>query len=536
MDLAEDSAKENSLLSWADSVQLAPYVPAAPTSLRSSRTIDFALASGLPVSIQTYEGGTTSDHKPIISSVPWETSETKYARNVHWKVFSLFCEFVYSYWENRWHMNCLNEVYDDYVSFMSLLTDRCTSLFPLNKYQIALPRELRAFMSHTRALSFKQKRNKDTDLKNTVRLRRRYAKNELKLFLLNRFTSSVTARNCPSPSSVSFWSRTKKYMKNSSPQLSGFLLHDGQVVRDPVSMCAAAASYYEEFFKEPIVTRPHPYVDGPEVEWDNYHEDIPKATYEEVVRIVHYVKKKKSCDANGLSSFMFSSLPLKHWSLLLKIFNHSLETGEVPLKWKDTRMIILARKQSLCDPSATRPISLLDVFSKVNEKLFLERFTKVVKRRGLLPDSQSGFRGKFRLQTRVLLFLEEVSSLMSNSSPVSTLFIDFKSAFDALWYIGCIGKLKRMGIFKNYLRWIQEWLSNRRAFIEISGHRSKWFPILKGGPQGSCFTPQLFICYHADLCDFFQFCSSFCFADDLAAVLAGRIGTKYSEQCLDLER
>ena len=36
--------------------------------------------------------------------------------------------------------------------------------------------------------------------------------------------------------------------------------------------------------------------------------------------------------------------------------------------------------------------------------------------------------------------------------------------------------------------------------------------------------------------DFLAWCSSHFFADDLAAVLAGQMGIKYSKQCLDLEK
>jgi hypothetical protein len=43
---------------------------------------------------------------------------------------------------------------------------------------------------------------------------------------------------------------------------------------------------------------------------------------------------------------------------------------------------------------------------------------------------------------------------MANSSPVSTIFVDFKAAFDQLWFEGCLGKLKRMGLPKAYLFWI----------------------------------------------------------------------------------
>ncbi|CAF4438722.1 unnamed protein product, partial [Rotaria magnacalcarata] len=195
-----------------------------------------------------------------------------------------------------------------------------------------------------------------------------------------------------------------------------------------------------------------------------------------------------------------------------------------------------SKKEPICHPVSTCPTSLLDVFLKVNEKFFLCRFSDILKRRGILPDTQSGFREDFRLQTRVLLFFEQVSSLMANSSPVATIFVDFKAAFDQLWFEGCIGKLKQLGIPKDYLRWIDTWLTGRRAYIEIAGKKSRWFNILKGCPQGSIFSPTLFITYHSDMGDFLGFCMSHFFADDLAAVLAGSIGMKFSSQCLDLER
>ena len=136
-------------------------------------------------------------------------------------------------------------------------------------------------------------------------------------------------------------------------------------------------------------------------------------------------------------------------------------------------MLLLAKKDSICKPALTRPSSQLDVFLKVNEKLFLSCFTDVIKRRDLLPDPQSGFRVDFRLQTRVLLFIEKVTSLISNSPPIATLFVDFKATSDQLWFEDCLGKLKRMGILRAYLRWIESWLKERRAYIEIAGKKSR---------------------------------------------------------------
>ena len=225
-----------------------------------------------------------------------------------------------------------------------------------------------------------------------------------------------------------------------------------------------------------------------------------------------------------------------HWSLLLPLFNHSFRTSFFPSRWKDTRVILLAKKDPICSPSVTRPISLIDCFQKICEKLFLSRFRSVLSRRGILPNCQSGFRERSRLQTRVLLFLDDVYMYMSNSAPVASIFIDFKSAFDQLWFLGCIGKLKRLGIPILFCNWIESWLVNRRCFIEINNKKSRWFEIEKGGPQGSVLTPTIFITYHSDLDISLPSSVNHLFADDLVGVISGQIGLKFSDQCLDLEK
>ena len=245
---------------------------------------------------------------------------------------------------------------------------------------------------------------------------------------------------------------------------------------------------------------------------------------------------KKSRDAHGLNNFMLKFLDPAHWQLLLDLYNRSFTSAILPKAWKDTRMLLLAKKESICEPAQTRPISLLDTFQKIGEKLFLSRFRSVLSARGLLPNNQSGFREKFRLQTRLLLFIEDLSSVMANSSPAATLFVDFRNAFDMLWHEGCLGKLEQMGIPRAYLKWIRAWLENRQAFIEIQGAKSRWFNIGRGSPQGGVLSPTLFISFHADMPEVLSWCSSHLFADDLAAIVSGQIGLKFCNQCLDLEK
>jgi hypothetical protein len=472
VDLNQDTNKAESLLCWADKQFLAPFSPDTPTSLRSNRIIDYAFARGMSVDIQIHRGNTTSDHLPILAIIPTKSIHNNIGKNVHWKVFSLFSEYTFSFWEEKWKLENLDVLYNDYIKFIFLLTARCTTVFPLEKYRAAIPVELRSFLSYIRALSFRQLRTKSSELKTEINFLRKMAKKELKSFFSAQVSSSLQLRNTSSPAAISFWSKCKRYLKPSSSSLHAFITSSGQITKDPEEMCEIAADFYEDFFKKSDILRPHPYTDSPVIEFENKDELIPEVTIEELTLTVHAKRKKKSLDAHGISNYMFNFLSDCHWTLLLQLYNLSFQNAVLPSAWKDTRMILLAKKDSICPPSLTRPISLLDSFQKIGEKLFLTRFRDVLARRGILPDNQSGFRNSFRLQTRLLLFLEDIYSLMSNSAPVCTIFVDFRAAFDQLWFSGCLGKLYRVGIPLSYLNWIEAWLLNRRCFIEISGKQS----------------------------------------------------------------
>ena len=168
-------------------------------------------------------------------------------------------------------------------------------------------------------------------------------------------------------------------MKSTSSSLHSFILLRKEVIKTPNKICEVAADYYENVFKEPEnIYQPYPCTDSLEVEWENYNEKIPPASLSEVIDIVRSYTKKKSCDPHGLSSFMFYSLPLSYWSLLIKIFYLLFSRAVVPGQWKDTRILLLAKNEPIREPALTRPFSLLDIFLKVNEKLPIQvhRYTE----------------------------------------------------------------------------------------------------------------------------------------------------------------
>ena len=188
-------------------------------------------------------------------------------------------------------------------------------------------------------------------------------------------------------------------------------------------MAEISARHDECLFGELTVVRSHPYVHTEPTVFDNHADAIPLVTYPEVLKVLIGREKKRSCDAHGLSPYLLGHIPKNYWHFFVRMYNHSFSNCVLSKRSKDVRMVLLAKKDAICAPEQTRPISLLDSFLKVQERLFLNRFLLVLKERGILPDTQSGFRANHRLQTRVLLLVDQISFDMTNSSPVA---IDFR--------------------------------------------------------------------------------------------------------------
>ncbi len=60
-------------------------------------------------------------------------------------------------------------------------------------------------------------------------------------------------------------------------------------------------------------------------------------------------------------------------------------------------------------------------------------------------------------------------------------------------------KVKQLGIDSTLCNWIENWLSNRKQRVVISGTASDWAPVISGVPQDSILESVLFIIYINDI-------------------------------------
>ena len=99
----------------------------------------------------------------------------------------------------------------------------------------------------------------------------------------------------------------------------------------------------------------------------------------------------------------------------------------------------------------------------------------------------------------MLEFLEEITANIDEGNPCDIIYMDFQKAFDKVPHARLIKKLEKHGINGKLLKWIEEWLKNRKQRVVLKGQASEWEEVLSEVPQGSVLGPLLFIIFINDI-------------------------------------
>ena len=93
------------------------------------------------------------------------------------------------------------------------------------------------------------------------------------------------------------------------------------------------------------------------------------------------------------------------------------------------------------------PVSLLSVVSKVFEKLVNNRIVDHLKKCGLFPDFQYGFRSSQSTAGLLTVVSDRIARAFNRSGDTGAVALDISKAFDRVWHAGLLHKRKSYGIF-----------------------------------------------------------------------------------------
>ena len=102
-----------------------------------------------------------------------------------------------------------------------------------------------------------------------------------------------------------------------------------------------------------------------------------------------------------------------------------------------------------------------------------------------------------------------------------SVFLDLKKAFDTVDHGILLAKLTKYGVAGTSLRWVTSYLTSRKQYCVLNGHKSSLKTVHCGIPQGSCLGPLLLILYVNDFEQCLKKCTPNMYADDTSITCSG---------------
>ncbi|CAF1674458.1 unnamed protein product [Rotaria magnacalcarata] len=500
------------------------------TSTRSNATIDLILAPPHMFSTSfAVLPSIGSDHYPVVWYPSFKMSSLHVrhpVKRTYWSLLKRFLTFTTSYWITLGtSMTNSIEFFSLYERFLSLIAARLTFVSFCKSFKPSLSSYLNELIERKRYCLKLFRKFRHPYFAIVLRTFGNTIRKEL--FLYKRQSWQNYCKSLNELDTRSFWRKAKRLFSICTPPIEGFIINNN-IVSLPMEMCTAARNFYEEQFskhqntKAPIEIEAAAVNEKIEDELNNNRPQSPRITFHHIRKAISSLKNKNSAGIDDVSNHILKLLPSGHLQIILSSFNTFACSYQNPAHWHIAKMILLTKtKSGIVTLDETRPISLLPCFSKIYEKCFLVHLRKWVDDQGILPEEQSGFRPGHNMAVRLVSMIDQIGQSLSKNTAAAALFVDFKSAFNQLWYFGLWIKLRRLECPSHIIAWLRKYLSGRSAYVEIKGEQSPKFFLFKGVPQGSCIGPVLFILYHYDILDSLTIIHwRHLFADDLSIVFS----------------
>ncbi|GBO04156.1 Retrovirus-related Pol polyprotein from type-1 retrotransposable element R1 [Araneus ventricosus] len=193
----------------------------------------------------------------------------------------------------------------------------------------------------------------------------------------------------------------------------------------------------------------------------------------EVKTAVGEIRSKKAPGPDGLYGDVIKAAFAINPNYLVDLFNCCLERGYFPKIWRTAQLVLFNKpKKDDMDPSAFRPICLLDALGKVLDKLVTKRLYFHLLSHQHLHGMQFGFMPGKSATDAVLELKSWIHTARAEEKHSVIISLDIQSDFSRVWWPLVLHNLRQMDCPKNIFRMIASFLEDRSVSFSYSNEVS----------------------------------------------------------------
>ena len=248
-----------------------------------------------------------------------------------------------------------------------------------------------------------------------------------------------------------------------------------------------------------------------------------------ILKLLKQLNPAKSAGIDNLTGkFLKEGAPVLA-SIITDLVNLSISLSLFPDDSKIAKLKPLYKKEAKTKPKNYRPISLLQLLSKITERIIHNQTQEFLDKNNILYKYQSGFRKHHSTDTCLSYLTDKVKIGFEEGLLTGMVLIDLQKAFDTIDHSILLEKMSCLGFAGKTIAWYTSYLTNRSFIVNVGKEFSSPGKLSCGVPQGSILGPLLFLLYVNDMSQAVNSELLF-YADDTCLIYMGKNIQKIEEQ------